>query len=612
MVDDLDVQYKVKMGRFSESDEVLIKRIMGKKFLHYGKNAKFTRKTSRNNSTQKKLTDFQVQECVSRSNVIAQGYSYSTGREAVVKVGKCHKSIKGVVGQISYIARIDPYGQNTNELESVEFRDGYGIRVPHEEALNVHRNWDLLTDEENLSMKNMTLKRNSKNEKGENCKGDSLLCNIQSWHFILSIEESGSDQAVEEKFTAAVAGTLDSVFVARGHKLLWGVHSEHTDHIHAHLVVKAESELGGRIRSDFHGDFLNGVRVEFARNLRLAGLDYQATRRVDRINTRKRIMAGHEPLQNNYRLWKKDRRKSKDFDSLMVRHPWLSKRRSEWDVRLNNIRRSVYDAVDGISETSFAKVVVDIIRENFDRPPLSKGLLWRITNKRRIQQEDDKAAKKYKNVLDEIKQAFHRPSEALAAWQNVAMGGSFRDKKGKAKYPDRSFANWILINRPELFGAITSSAFDLPNNKLLRVFLRKAWLPSPETVAMENQALVDITKDSDQALVIKNRKAVIGELNRQANRAEFELGNKIRAKEIRKFIPISASINIGQQLLDTQVLNLENVRPTIQRDNVSPAGQVGFQIGTAAHKQFPDNENMNIEGRKKTIIIPKKRSGWGR
>nr|CAV30825.1 hypothetical protein mv1g00078 [Magnetovibrio blakemorei] len=134
--------------------------------------------------------------------------------------------------------------------------------------------------------------------------GRERLRHVQAWHFVFSIAEDGTEEGVERKLRNAVRVTVDGAFTAKGFKSVWGIHQNHTDHIHAHAVVRALSDFGGRLHSDIHGDFLHALRLRFAENLKLAGLDYNATRRVDRQYTRERILAGYEPLHDDQSPWR--------------------------------------------------------------------------------------------------------------------------------------------------------------------------------------------------------------------------------------------------------------------------------------------------------------------
>ncbi len=92
---------------------------------------------------------------------------------------------------------------------------------------------------------------------------------------------------------------MDEVFSEPGFRVMWALHRDHADHLHAHVIVRALSRFGDRIRCDRAGDYLFGVRTIFAQNLQRAGLEYTATRREDRGQLREAIIAGYEPLRTN-------------------------------------------------------------------------------------------------------------------------------------------------------------------------------------------------------------------------------------------------------------------------------------------------------------------------
>ena len=72
---------RVKLGRFSDSDEQFVMRIMGKRFTQKLKSGKapYTFKT-------RTASSLRVQERTSRGNVLNWGYEHAHGREVAVTV----------------------------------------------------------------------------------------------------------------------------------------------------------------------------------------------------------------------------------------------------------------------------------------------------------------------------------------------------------------------------------------------------------------------------------------------------------------------------------------------------------------------------------------------
>lgn len=92
-----------------------------------------------------------------------------------------------------------------------------------------------------------------------------------------------------EKLLVAVRNFVQEEFAR--HRYALGLHTDEP-HPHVHLVVKAVSELG--VRLNIRKATLRGWREEFARHLRVQGVQANATRRV--IRYRRPLIRGPVPF----------------------------------------------------------------------------------------------------------------------------------------------------------------------------------------------------------------------------------------------------------------------------------------------------------------------------
>ena len=302
IVDDEEEWGRVKMGRFNDADGRIIEGIMGKRFrLAYSSPHVVNPKGK---ERQKSTYEKRDESLPNRASVIEKGYSYATGKEVVIKVRSRPKSDRGVVTLMRYVARLRPEDEREGGDGAVSLWDGFGTLLSVGDIHAIHERWELVAALDNLSPKARRYLKLGDLEALRTMDGRERLQYIQAWHFVFSIEEDGTGEGVECKFRSAVRATIDGAFTAKGHRVVWGIHRGHTDHLHAHAVVRALSDFGGRLHSDIHGDYLHALRLSFAENLRRTGLEYRASRRVDRRLVRERILAGHEPLHGDSAPWR--------------------------------------------------------------------------------------------------------------------------------------------------------------------------------------------------------------------------------------------------------------------------------------------------------------------
>jgi len=176
--------------------------------------------------------------------------------EAVVKVlPRDSNDLKAAGKHLDYIGR---YGKL--ELESDD-----GERLPGKVGKALLDDWDLDIDE---------ARRQSKLAATTNRQPPKIV------HKLVFSMPAGTPP---DKVLSAVRNLAREIFYGQ-HRYAFVLHTDE-DHPHVHLVLKAVSEQG--VRLNIKKATLRHWRCEFARNLRLLGVEANATERAVRGETRK-------------------------------------------------------------------------------------------------------------------------------------------------------------------------------------------------------------------------------------------------------------------------------------------------------------------------------------
>ena len=306
MVDLLDEDDwgRLKMGRFNDADEKLVRHVMGNGFLKKVRPGDYP---SRQTVLEKRhRSGMTIQVAANRVNCIAQGHSRLHAPQAIVKAVSARKTIAATKFLLSYVSRTRADDEQDGLYGSVTMHDALGRELSLDQVLNAIDTWELMSNKDNLSRRAREKMANGNRRAIRHMPDDEKYYYVQAHHYVLSINEPGTDPMVTSRFLASVKSTVRTMFAKHGYRCIWGIHVGHTENLHAHLIVKAVSVCGERLRSDKAGNFLDGFRLEFARCLKLTGLNYEATRRVDRRATLERIMAGAEPLKSGRHIWQAD------------------------------------------------------------------------------------------------------------------------------------------------------------------------------------------------------------------------------------------------------------------------------------------------------------------
>jgi len=541
--DDTDWE-RVKLGRFNDADERLVRGVMGPWFLRTRQSHSAFK--PRGLSRQSVPRERHLQVLLSRANTVALGHHYSARKQAVVKVGFCPKSRGGVVKQARYVARLRPVDMQDGQQKTVPIWDGFGVPLERDDVASIADTWELPPDHENLSKTARLLIEQNEMLELQALSTRKKLRNIQTWHFILSIGE-GSETL--ESFRAAVRATVDAAYTAHGHKSIWAIHADHTLHLHAHVIVKAQSEFGGRIHSDIRGDYLHQLRETFAGNLRRVGLDYEATRRVDQRPLRELIMAGQAPLREESLPWNRGAGSKDPYTGVPNWSRVHGQAAAEGLKQVEAIRHHVQAETGHLHGQEKITLASQFLRKLLDDPPRKSSWWGFPILRKKNKAQNAKLTKAEWKLMGHLGKVYHNPRQALESLRLMMSDGTHRDENGKAKCPNRRLAAWTLRHRPELFGSVKAEAFQSGPSEITKVLLNQIRLWSPER--LRSSAQNDNAFEDDRRLerTEKNRKAVLNELKLIHGRIENIWPGSGRLAPIAQAIRQAKRIRVDDRIL---------------------------------------------------------------
>lgn len=390
---------------------------------------------------------------------VERHWRLNDGPQIVVKAVGNRKSLSGTRACIRYVGR-----RRATDSKPVAVFDEFGCTVDPLAAL---RDWDPLEDHENLSRQ-----ARDDADKGVGWAERRRLHYVQSHHLIVSVPASVLKEVPNgaEMFDRAALAAIDEAFTAKGYRVLWGRHDDKPDHPHVHLVVKAVSRFGERLRFDRHGHVFDHLRQVFADNFCRAGLKVQAVRREDVYETRTAIMAGQQEL----------RPRSTRFDGdLATRAPhWVA---------------------------VFGRDVLKTGRGEAEKAPW-----WSRLRRKKKPQPVINVPAVYEDAVGAMSQHYSDPVQALHRWLVLARGG-----QGK---PERALAIWYLRHRPEVFGAQINGPREQSTEKVVNDLRR---LPLPPPLMSEgyrnNDNLVHWTENRRKRRIRRDRQELICSLWRLAS-----------------------------------------------------------------------------------------------
>jgi len=459
-----------------------------------------------------------------RASFVLNNSSVRHSTEAVFKVLGTTKRAAGVARMVRYVGRL---GQaDKTETQSIVFRDEFHNDVQASVVQDHLKQWNLLPDDQNLSKKARSTKYNAEMNEAER------LRNVQGWHFVFSVAEDSDDDEMADKLRRVMTATVDEVFSEAGFRVLWTLHRDHADHLHAHVIVKAVSRFGDKIRCDRAGEYTFGVRTIFAQNLQRAGLDYTATRREDRWRLRESIIAGLEPLRA-YQHYKTHHLESDEDRQL----------RALWQDMFTRTEVSPPAQSEGPSDHWL------------------KG--WRANRRSKVLERDLKDVPvEYGALVRQLSGLYEDPAMACSAWVCLACLGAHNDDQEKPVRPNRKRALWELTHRPLQFGAFIQS----PSPELIDKIVdaaKKTALPDYDPLA-HNQAArrvspenIKITTRRASGFSIRNAKLALISVCRVAEWLKGKPDGESKSAKIQAIL--LNDIKVARNLAPPSPVRMETV-----------------------------------------------------
>jgi len=442
-----------------------------------------------------------------RINHIDQRSAPGNGPEVIVRALGRPKTSRSARSLLAYVLRGPRDGQDGSEIQIF---DHFSQALDREKAFAELAAWGLAGEDENLTPLARKLIAEGKDAEATALPPRERHLYNQAWHLVVSIVTDDMDRDAE-RLVKASEMAVDSLFTANDFSCLCVLHKDCPGRPHVHVIVKAQSLAGTRLRSDIHGDFLHAMRTEFARRLRAVGYDCRATRRMDRA-----LEYGATGVDSDWGLPAQAMgERKRGGGSIQERAPlWFNavgEQIPKWQDQSGAQRRGFVDALRGVKkplpEISVESEASQIFESLYDAPELSKAL-----------------------------------------WRRLAGEGAILESKNVVKAPNRSLAIWYLLHRPWTFGRLKAR---LPRDRVCRLRLR-GYLKKLPIVRMPTVTRpLKLSRDApplNTAARQSRRRSVAREIIRLAAIDWFLFGNIFRARRLLsiasevKTTPLSAGL----------------------------------------------------------------------
>ncbi|CCQ75747.1 relaxase/mobilization nuclease domain-containing protein [Magnetospira sp. QH-2] len=206
----------------------------------------------------------------------------------------------------------DPHYGKFGENGELPVWNEQGIRLNVAEARGELEGWGLLSDEENISK---AARKATKNERSKMEEKDRLY-HRQVYHFMFSPPNSSRADNNPQKMLEIGQETARILWGKKGHRYILGIHEE-KGHLHVHVMVKALPDHPPNPlrpqRLTYDKKDMQAARVVFSDVCNARGLETEATRRVDRIADRQKMLDGDSP-----------ERKRSVYDDRMKKSHWVA------------------------------------------------------------------------------------------------------------------------------------------------------------------------------------------------------------------------------------------------------------------------------------------------
>jgi hypothetical protein len=369
--------------------------------------------------------------------------------------------------------------------------DQWGVELRRDQMLERIQGWPILDDGENLSPQGQQALETGGRKALDALEEDDAFAQVQALHIVISVPEDDIDPA--RRFEEIVRRFMRTTFGAFGCEALVTFHIEHGRAMHAHVLVATVKPVSlliegherrgqrqgsiARFALDRFGFMADALRLALAEEASKEGFAVDGSRREDRAEMRRLILAGHEPLRP------KPTARSFD-DDLSI--PGFA----ELPPIFRRIVRQVPIFAAGHAE-ELVRNIAEFESRRGQRPEVEQpappnqnetemGFFRRLLGpKKAVTAEPTPPVEGGMDANDDAQLA---ALHALRDWLRARK--MFTDRAGgdgtdqairnwrRIRAENRSFADWALVRTPQLFGSVTPGERDRLDEAELKRLIR--------------------------------------------------------------------------------------------------------------------------------------------
>ncbi|MBN9499296.1 MAG: hypothetical protein J0H39_21280 [Alphaproteobacteria bacterium] len=399
--------------------------------------------------------------------------------------------------------------------------DQWGIPVARDRMLEKIAEWPLLDDLENLARAGQRAVETGGMRALNALDEDVAFAQVQALHIVISVPEP-EDDPLGLRFESVLRRFMRQSFGAFGCRALVALHHEHGRFLHAHvlaatvkpvsLLIEGYERRGlrqgsvARFGLDRHGFTADALRLLLAEVAREEGYEVDASRREDRAEMRKLILAGLEPLRT--------RPVTRSFD-----RPPTSWTFVELPPLLRRAVRKLPVTLAGYSADILANISAFEAQWGQSKPPPAEPGFWE-----RAAGWLTRETAPVPPPIDANDDAQRAALAALRDWlieqgvfADLAAAHSAIDLWRTARAENYAFADWALCRAPQLFGTLGKGTAQSRDTIALRDRLR---MIEPDTPSVGGRGRLDeilqeLSPKSLEARRAEIELALVDQLSRQ-------------------------------------------------------------------------------------------------
>ncbi len=363
--------------------------------------------------------------------------------------------------------------------------DQWGIPVPRDRMLEKIAEWPLLPDLENLARAGQRAVETGGTRALNALDEDVAFAQVQALHIVISVPEP-EDDPLGIRFESVLRRFMRQSFGAFACRALVALHHEHGRFLHAHvltatvkpvsLLIEGYERRGlrqgsvARFGLDRHGFTADALRLLLAEAARDEGYEVDASRREDRAEMRKLILAGLEPLRT--------RPATRSFD-----RPPTTLAFVELPPLLRRAVRKLPATLAGYGADVLANIADFETQWGQPKPPPAEPGLW----ERAAGWLTRETAPTPPPPIEANDDAQRAALAALRDWlveqgvfADLSAAHSAIDLWRTARAENRAFADWALCRAPQLFGVLGEGPAQTRDTAALRDRLRMIEPDAPD------------------------------------------------------------------------------------------------------------------------------------